>query len=171
MPTPDFDITYRMQPADFRAMMDSRWRLTATTRIWVLLLKALCLSMGTFMGYLYWRDRDWIDGAIAAFFLASPITAPLINNWAYDRAFRHQRLGTADARIAVDAENINVYGPVGDTRFPWMSVQKVDVTPAHIFLWVHQHQAVILPVAAFGTTQRADDFAIFAKTHACGPAL
>ncbi|MFM9938898.1 MAG: YcxB family protein [Hyphomicrobiaceae bacterium] len=165
MGAPLFDVSYRLTPDDFTAMMNSSWRLTPARRWRLRAIQAFTMLGGAFalaVG-VYWTD--WLAIGLGALSLTAPLLAPMINRWAYGRIFERQRLGSGDVRMQADEAAISLFGPISDTRFPWASVQSVDETREHVILWIHRYLAVPIPAAAFGSPAEAARFAAFAKAR------
>jgi hypothetical protein len=101
----------------------------------------------------WWRTRDPVLLALAVFLLSSPITAPMISRRAYDDMFERQRLGAGDTRVDTDDHHLSAAGPTGEFKFAWSDFRKIDVTPEHVLLWVHDYLCVIVPVRGLDVAQ------------------
>jgi YcxB-like protein len=168
MDAPQFDVSYRLTPEDFSAMMDSSWRLTPARRwrlraiqVFTVLAGVFALAVGVYL-------PDWLAIGLGVLSLSAPIGAGIINRWAYGRIFERQRLGSGDVHMQADDVAISLFGPISDMRLPWASIQSVDETGHHVILWVHRYLAVPVPVAAFPSPAEATRFAAFARAHMVG---
>jgi hypothetical protein len=160
-PAQPIALTYRLAEADYFALMDRYWRLTRVRHWRVRALQVFVIGSGVFAAFFAWHERDPVFAVFAAVLLSAPITAPMINRWAYARAFRRQRLGLSDVHVTLDGEGLGTQSDRGKATYFWKTVERIDVTPNHAFLWVSPGVAIILPAAAFGDTaafNRAVDF-------------
>lgn len=168
MPQPDFVLTYRLVAEDFFAMMKSRWRRRTVSSIG---LPVLVILVGLWSAHQYWAEGALLDLLGAMALLSSPITAPMINRWAYRRVFEKQRLGTQDVLLHVSAAGIDCDAANGKSHFPWTAISLVEVTPEHIFLWVNDYLGIIVPKRTFEPPARAEQFVAFTTSQASGPPL
>jgi hypothetical protein len=168
---PPFIITFRPTEADFSAMMDQHWALTAG-QVWrVRFLKVVVAACCLFMAYVAWKTRDPLATALAPILLLAPFGVMLINKIFYARVFKRQRLGEADATVTIDEAGIAADTPISQQKFPWSAVQKISVTETHAFAWIHRYLAIMLPAAAFSDRATFDRAVDFCKARVQGGSL
>jgi hypothetical protein len=166
-----FDLRYWLAAADFRAMMNAHWRLSRF-RMWrVRGLRAFVLIGACVAGYGWWTTSEPVDAVVAILLGSSPLLAPVINRWHYDRAFRRQRLGEAEARLIVDEAGVQFRSALGEARYPWTSVRRVEKSAGRILLWIHPYQALIAPPGAFRDAAQQQLFLAMATEKTEGQSL
>ena len=95
-----FELTYRLDPADYRAMMAAYWRLTPARKWRVRILQAFVVTGGLFCLYAAWTTRDPISIAFASLAAAGFVAIPWIGRWVYARAYCRLRIGEGNARCS-----------------------------------------------------------------------
>ena len=164
-------ITYRLQPSDYEAMMDRYWRLTKARRVRVGVMKIATVVLALATAWLWWRINRGASIGLAAFFLATPAIAPMINRWSYRRIFRRQRLDQSEISLGADDRGFTVRTATSEGRLDWAAVRHADVTPDHVFLWQNPYIAYIVPRAAFPSSEDAAAFVNLVRDKTVGQTL
>jgi hypothetical protein len=172
MKSPRFQLSYRLTKHDYREMMSAYWMLTRSRRTRVLILQMIPVAAAAFAAYAWWKSGLTEAAFLAALAMTAPVVAPLINNWAYDRAFAKLRFGEENMMLAAGEEALEISSlSRGETRLPWTGVRHVGATPSTILLWLNPYQAVIVPRLAFASPEEAECFLSLARDRTASNTL
>jgi hypothetical protein len=168
-----FDLTFRLNAGDYHAFVrTARWNGTEWT---VSVLQAVAaFGLGVLLGLavmLATGTSTPVSLAVAA--LVGGLVVYCVNQFVLEPAywrsqFTGQPYARADIKVVVDARGIA--SNMGDIvlALPWTSVQRVVDTDSHVFLLFARLAAVIVPKRAFGSSDEARRFVVFARSHATG---
>lgn len=170
--TKPFEVSYRLDKTDYRAMMDAYWRLTTFRRVRVLVLQAIPVAAALFAIFVWWTTGKLAALGLAALAAAGFAVAPLINVLAYDRSFKRLGIGEGEVRLRADAAGLELHATtLGDSNIPWTAVRHVSDTGGRVLLWLNVYQAVIVPRRAFGSGTEAERFVQLARGRTAGQHL
>ena len=168
-----FDLTFRLTADDYRGFLrKARW--SAAERAMMLLPAVAAAALGVLAGVLVAFAADTADAiplAVAAIVGGAVVYGVyrLVLLPSYDRSrFAGQPLAVGETKLVVDTRGIAAN--MGDIvlALPWLSVQRVVETDAHIFLLFARLAAVIVPRRAFASGEEFRRFVTFARAMAGG---
>lgn len=172
MASQPIELSYRLTNLEYREMMDAYWALTPFRRGRAIFLQTIPVAAAAFAAYTWWKTGLMEALGLAALALSAPVVAPLINNWAYDRAFSRLHVGAEDMHLKLSGDTLEIDSSMrGQSRLPWAAVRQVSETPRTILLWLNPYQAVIVPRAAFPAPAEAEAFLVLARSQTAGRAL
>lgn len=160
-----FEITYRPAEADYFGLMHRYIRLTRGRLMLQRALQVFVVGTGAMFAYLAWQTRDPVLACFALILLSGPVTAPAINHWVWRRAFDRQRLGASDVTLRFDDDGIASSSERGQSQIPWSTVERLDVSPTHAFLWISGMVGLMAPKRAFPDAAAFDRFVDFARAR------
>lgn len=60
--------------------------------------------------------------------------------------------------VTIDQDGLTETTPVNESRHRWSGVYRVDSTPDHIFIYIQQNMAHVIPRRSFTSVEEADSF-------------
>jgi hypothetical protein len=99
---------------------------------------------------------DWLNRAVEVRFLAN----------------RKGALGIlGDHQISISSEGMVETTAVSENRYRWAGVPRIERTATHLFLWMNDISAHIVPLSAFPSAAAASEFELRAQEHKAASTL
>ncbi len=168
-----YDVTYTIDWTDFAAFAAAQEkRIRRRGRVANSLLWALLALIAGFIawGFATGGALLTLGGAIVLIAGVAILWRRYGVPWLHRRQFALSRLGEGQMRLAVTDSGWRVTHRGTTTTGAWQRLDAVTSNPAHIFIWLGRHNALIVPRRAFPTAGAARAFESYVAARAGGAA-
>ncbi len=166
-----FDVRYRWTLDDFLVLVRAQTRLTRAQRISIGLFKALAVLavVALVLSMLLGNWSTAIELTVVSFLWV--LFWGVLLPWQRRKSYVDQRLGDFDTEFSANEEGFIWKSELGESKFKWSSIRRVDDFADHVLLWPNKCGGWMVPKRAFATRDEADAFAQLAKEKTVGQTL